>query len=76
MFARGAIRSVSNNPSSGDAGSDKSDFKTFVTRAVAAGLMQEIQNEAGTAQNKAQVLTLKPMTEFSVELTDYFPGQK
>jgi len=76
IFARGAIRSVSSNPSTGDTGSDKSDFKTLVARAVAAGLMQEIQSEAGTAQNKAQVLTLKPMTEFFVELTDYFPGQK
>lgn len=76
LFARASIRSATNSATSGDAGSDKGDFKTLVARAVAAGLMQEFQNEATTAHNKAQVLTLKPMTEFFVELTDYFPGQK
>jgi len=76
LFARAAIRSAANNPNTVDAGADNGDFKTLVARAVAAGLMQEFQSEASTAHNKAQVLTLKPMTEFFVELTDYFPGQK
>lgn len=76
LFARAAIRSAANNPSTVDAGADNGDFKTLVARAVAAGLMQEFQSEATTAHNNAQVLTLKPMTEFFVELTDYFPGQK
>ncbi|MBN8542609.1 MAG: hypothetical protein J0L82_19620 [Deltaproteobacteria bacterium] len=75
LFARAAIRSAANNPNSVDAGADNGDFKTLVARAVAAGLMQEFQSEASTAHNRAQVLTLKPMTEFFVELTDYFPGQ-
>lgn len=76
MFARAAIRSVANNPNSVDAGADQGDFKTLVARAVAAGLMQELQSDASVAHNRAQVLTLKPMTEFFVELTDFFPGQR
>lgn len=76
LFSRAAIRSAANNPNDVDAVADKEDFKTLVARAVAAGLMQEFQSEAGTANNNAQVLTLKPMTEFFIELTDYFPGQK
>ncbi len=76
MFARAAIRSAANNPNSVDADADGGDFKTLVARAVAAGLMQELQSDASVAHNRAQVLTLKPMTEFFVELTDYFPGQR
>lgn len=76
LFARAAIRSAANNPNTVDASAENGDFKTLVARAVAAGLMQEFQSEASTAHNRAQVLTLKPMTEFFVELTDYFPGQK
>lgn len=76
LFARAAIRSAANNPNAVEASADKGDFKTLVARAVAAGLMQEFQSEASAANNNAQVLTLKPMTEFFIELTDYFPGQK
>lgn len=75
FFARAAIRSASSNPNSVDAGADKQDLKTLVARALAAGMMQEFQSEASVAHNNAQVLTVKPMTEFFVELTDYFPGQ-
>ncbi|MBL7557692.1 MAG: hypothetical protein JNM24_17820 [Bdellovibrionaceae bacterium] len=76
MFARAAIRSAANNPNSVDAGADGGDFKTLVARAVAAGLMQELQSDASVAHNRAQVLTLNPMTEFFVELVDFFPGQR
>ncbi|MBL7557650.1 MAG: hypothetical protein JNM24_17605 [Bdellovibrionaceae bacterium] len=76
MFARAAIRSAANNPNSVDASPDNGDFKTLVARAVAAGLMQEMQSDASVAHNNAQVLTLNPMTEFFVELTDFFPGQR
>jgi len=76
FFARAAIRSAAGNNNSIDTGTDKQDFRTLVARAVAAGMMQEFQSEASGAHNNAQVLTLKPMTEFFVELTDYFPGQK
>lgn len=76
FFARAAIRSASNNPNAIDSKGEDGNFKTLVAKAVAAGLMQEFQSEASTAHNNAQVLTLKPMTEFFVELTDFFPGQK
>lgn len=76
MFARAAIRSAANNPNVVDASANNQDLKTLIARAVAAGLMQEFQSEAAVAQNNAQVLTLNPMTEFFVELTDYFPGKK
>lgn len=75
FFARAAIRSASSNPNSIDTGTEKQDLRTLVARAVAAGMMQEFQSDASVAHNKAQVLVLKPMTEFLVELTDYFPGQ-
>jgi hypothetical protein len=73
FFARASIRSASGNSGNTDSGSQ--DFKTMVARALASGLMQEFQSEANVANSNAQVLTLKPMTEFFVELTDYFPGQ-
>lgn len=76
FFARAAIRTASSNPNTVDAGADKQDLKTLIARALAAGMMQEFQSEASVAHNNAQILTLKPMTEFFVELSDYFPGQK
>jgi hypothetical protein len=76
FFARASIRSVTGKGASLDSGQDNQDFRTLVARAVANGLMQEFQSDATVANNKAQVLVLKPMTEFFVELTDYFPGQK
>ena len=75
FFARAAIRSAATNGNAVDTGTNKDDFRTLVARSVAAGLMQEFQSDAQVAHNNAQVLTLKPMTEFYVELTDYFPGQ-
>lgn len=76
FFARATIRSAANNPNIADTGAGNNDFKTLVARTVAAGLMQEFQSDASTAHNQAQVLTLQPMTEFFVELTDFFPGKK
>lgn len=74
FFARLAIRSA-NGGGSIDSSSGKEDFKTLVAKAVAQGLMQEFQSEASVANNRAQVLTLAPSTEFFAELTDFFPGQ-
>jgi hypothetical protein len=76
FFARAAIRSAATNPNAVDTGTDKQDMNSLIARALAAGLMQEFQGEASTAHSNAQVLTLKPMTEFYVELTDYFPGKQ
>lgn len=75
FFARAAIRSAATSPNAVDAGADKQDLKTLIARAVASGVMQEFQSDASVAHNNAQVWTLQPMTEFYVELTDYFPGQ-
>ena len=76
FVARAAIRPASGHANSLDTGADKQDFKTLVARAVAAGMLQEFESDASVAHNRAQVLTLKPLMEFYVELTDYFPGQK
>lgn len=75
FFARAAIRSANSGGSKVEVGNESQDFKTLIARAVAAGLMQEFESEASTAHNRAQVLMLQPLTEFFVELTDYFPGQ-
>jgi hypothetical protein len=74
FFARAAIRSATGGGKA-DIGGDPQDFKSLVARAVAQGMMQEFDSEATVANNRAQVLTLTPMTEFFVELTDYFPSQ-
>jgi hypothetical protein len=74
FFARAAIRS-SGPP--GDSDNDTSgDLKQMIAKAFAKGLMQEFTADSQVANNRAQVLTLQPLTEFYVELTDYFPGQK
>lgn len=73
LFARAAIQSGTGANSAGSG--DPKDFKSLVARAVAQGMMHEFGSEATVENNKAQVLTLQPMTEFFVELTDYFPGQ-
>lgn len=76
IFARAAIRSASGNPNVVDTSPKDQDFKSLIARAVAAGLMQEFQSESSVAYNQAQVLTVRPLTEFLVELTDYFSGQR
>jgi hypothetical protein len=75
FFARAALRSAASNPNAVDTSAGKDDFKTLVVRAVAGGLMQEFQSDSSVAHNNAQVYTLKPLTEFYVELTDFFPSQ-
>lgn len=75
FFARSVIRGSANGAGATNGSSEPQDFKTLVARAVAAGLMQEFQSEAGVANTRAQLLILKPTTEFFAELTDFFPGQ-
>ncbi|MGE4131966.1 MAG: hypothetical protein AB7F86_10030 [Bdellovibrionales bacterium] len=74
LFARAAIRSSTGGSTQSEDGNGQ-DLKQIIARALASGLMQELGSEAQIASNQAQVLTLKPMTEFVVELIDYFPGQ-
>ena len=50
------------------------DFKEILFRALTAGMVQEFGSGAQVEENRSQVLTLSPSTEFFVELTDYFPG--
>lgn len=76
LFARAVIRSDLNGANAMTTSSSNQDLKTLIAKSVASGLIQEFQSESNIANNKAQVLTLKPMTEFLVELTDFFPGQK
>jgi hypothetical protein len=75
FFARAVMRATPGGIDTNNSKEGGEDFKTIVARAVAAGMMQELESEGAVANNKAQVLTLKPFTEFFVELTDYFPGK-
>jgi hypothetical protein len=50
------------------------DFKDILFRALTAGLVQEFGSATKVEENRAQVLTLAPETEFFAELTDFFPG--
>jgi hypothetical protein len=74
FFARAALRSGASSGGKSDGDSTSTDFRTMVAKAVAAGVMQEFQSEAGVASKRSQVLTLQPGTEFFAELTDYFPA--
>lgn len=76
VFARAAIRSSTASTNTSESGNDGNDLKTMIAKAFAAGLIQELREDASVAHNNAQVMRLAPMTEFFVELTDYFPGQK
>lgn len=71
FFARAAMRTTQNGNT---VDTDPQDFKSVIARALASGLVQEFQTEAGQAYAQSQVLTVQPKTEFYVELTDYFPG--
>lgn len=74
FFARSALNSSSKLPQDAEEKAESSDLKHVIARALTSGLLQEFASESQIAQNRARVLTLKPLTEFFVELTDYFPG--
>ena len=75
-FARSAI-SAAGIASSDDSGhSDSSTLKDIIVKALGSSLKQELNSDQQIARNRSQVLTLKPATEFFVELTDYFPAKK
>ena len=73
FFARSAYGSANNISQSGQGGSNV-DLKEVLFRALLGGMMQEAGNTARVEQNRAQVLTLQPNSEFFAELTDFFPG--
>ena len=74
FFARAALNSSGSIVQDAKGGSDGSDLKSIVTKALTAGLMQEFGAVSQVERNRAQVLTLQPPAEFFVELTDFFPG--
>lgn len=74
FFARAALRSGSSGGAKAESESSNQDFRTLVAKTIAAGMMQEFQEEAGVANKRAQVLSLEPGTEFFAELTDFFPA--
>lgn len=73
FFARSALGSSTAMSPDKEEKSDSTDLKKLIAKALTSGLLQEFGSESQVAQNRAHVLTLKPMTEFFVELTDYFP---
>ena len=75
FFARAALDS-SNSASQGSQNKiGDQGLDGMIARALASGLLQEFGSASQIARNHAQLLTLRPMTEFYVELTDYFPSQ-
>ncbi len=75
FFARAALDS-SNSASQGSQNKiGGQGLDGMIARALASGLLQEFGSESKVAQNHSQLLTLRPLTEFYVELTDYFPSQ-
>ena len=48
----------------------------IIARALTSGLLQEFGADTEAQKNNSELLTLKPMTEFYVELTGYFPAQR
>lgn len=73
FFARSAYGSANGIAQSGQGGSNV-DLKEVLFRALMGGMFQEFGNTARVEQNRAQVLTLQPESEFFAELTDFFPG--
>ena len=72
FFARSALRAGADSNTKPN--STSGDFKTLVAKAVAAGMMQEFQDDSAVQSKRAQVLTLEAGTEFFAELTDFFPA--
>lgn len=74
FFARAALRAGSASGGNVNKDAGKQDFRTMVANAVAAGMVQELQDQATVQSKRAQVLTLPAGTEFFAELTDFFPA--
>jgi hypothetical protein len=74
FFTRSVYGSANTATQSVDNKAGSTDFRDILLRALSAGMIQQFGAGAQVEQNKSQVLTLKPGTEFFAELTDYFPG--
>jgi hypothetical protein len=75
FVTRSAIGSANTSAQGLNGGSTSPDLKDILFRALTTGLFQEIGSGTQVMQNRAQVLTLEPATEFFAELTDFFPGK-
>lgn len=74
FVTRSTLGSASSAAQDLKGGEGSTDFKDVLIKALTAGLIQEFGSSTKVEQNRAQVLTLRPPTEFFVELTDFFPG--
>lgn len=74
FITRSAIGSANSAAQNVKGQEGSTDFKDVLFKALTAGLIQEFGSAAKVEKNRAQVLTLRPPTEFFVELTDFFPG--
>ena len=74
FVARSVFAAASPGAQDAQAKVDTFDLREIFVRALASGFMQEFGGAAQVEQNRAQVLILKPSTQFFVELTEFFPG--
>lgn len=77
FFARSMMGSAVGATQNGQiSGGKETGFKEFLIQALTSGLIQEMGSSSQIERNRAQVLSLKPATEFFAELTDFFPGSR
>lgn len=76
FFAGAALNSTGSFGQEGQGQSEAQGLNQIIAKALTSGLLQEFGSESQVARNRAQVLSLQPLTEFYVELTDFFPGSK
>jgi hypothetical protein len=74
FITRSAIGSTNAATQNSQNNENPTNFKDVLFKALTAGLAQEFGSAAKVEKNRAEVLTLRPPTEFFVELTDFFPG--
>ena len=76
FFARAALNSSGSAPQDAQGNGESKDLRQLLLKALAGGVLQEFNSEAQVEKSRAQVLSLKPNTEFYVELTEAFPGSR
>ena len=76
FFTRAALNSANGAGQEAQGKTETQGLNQIITKALTSGLLQEFGSESQVARNRSQVLSLQPLTEFYVELTDFFPGSK
>lgn len=74
FFARATLNSSGALGQDSQNKNDSQSLNQIIAKALTSGFIQEFASDSQVARNRAQVLSLEPLTEFYVELTDYFPG--